>query len=260
MDEVCMICRLFLAVLAALLVSTSTWAADFRVESKVFADDEKETVSENTTLFHGGKIYDFLATPSEITVYDLPRTRILLLSPSRGVQTEVSVQSLHEFSSKLQEWAASQADPLLKFSARPQFDQQLNESTREASFNSQFVTYRVVSQTAKSEEIARQYREFCDLSGRLNGLVNPGGLPPFPRLEVNRALEESRKLPEEVHLNIASRRFGGKPLTARSEHRFHWRVLEADQERIAETAEYLTRLTKVSIQQYLQTGFEQAQR
>lgn len=255
-----MICRLFLAVFALLSASTSAWAADFRVETKVFAGDEKETISENTTLFHGGKIYDFLAKPTEITVYDLPRSRILLLSPSRGVQTELTVQSLQEFSSKLQEWSASQADPLLKFSARPQFEQQLNESSREASFSSQFVTYRVVTETAKSEEIARQYREFCDLSGRLNGLVNPGGLPPFPRLEVNRALEESRKLPEEVHLNIASRRFGGKPLTARSEHRFHWRILEADQERISETAEYLTRLTKVGIQQYVQTGSEHAQR
>ena len=255
-----MICRLFLAVLMALLVSTSAWAADFRVESKVFAGDEKETISENTTLFHGGKIYDFLAKPTEITVYDLPRSRILLLSPSRGLQTELTVESLQEFSAKLQEWSASQADPLLKFSARPQFEQQLNESTREASFNSQLVTYRVVTQKAKSEEIAHQYRQFCDLSGRLNGLVNPGGLPPFPRLEVNRALDESRQLPEEVHLNIASRRFGGKPLTARSEHHFYWRVLEADQARIAETAEYLTRLTKVGIQQYLQSGSEQAQR
>ena len=255
-----MICRLFLAVFTLLSASTSAWAADFRVETKVFAGDEKETISENTTLFHGGKIYDFLAKPTEMTVYDLPRSRILLLSPSRGVQTELTVQSLQEFSSKLQEWSASQADPLLKFSARPQFEQQLNESSREATFNSQFVTYRVVTETAKSDEIARQYREFCDLSGRLNGLVNPGGLPPFPRLEVNRALEESRKLPEEVHLNIASRRFGGKPLTARSEHRFHWRILEADQERISETAEYLTRLTKVGIQQYVQTGSEHAQR
>ena len=255
-----MIFRLFCFSLAVTLVASAATAEDFRVESKVYTADEKEPVSENTTLFQGGKVYDFLAKPTEITIYDLPRSRILLLSPSRGVQAELSVEALLEFNGKLQEWAGSQADPLLKFAARPQFDQQVDEAAAEVSFNSEFVTYRVVTQKPKGADVSRQYRQFCDLSGRLNGLTNPGGLPPFPRLEVNRALELGARIPEQVHLNIASRRFGGKPLTARSEHHFHWKILEADNEKIAETGEYLTRLTKVGIQQYLQSNNEQAKR
>ena len=255
-----MIFRLFVCIFLTGLVASTARAEDFRVESKVFSGDDKAPVSENTTLFHGGKVYDFLAKPTEITIYDLSRNRILLLSPSRGVQAELSVEALLEFNGKLQEWAASQADPLLKFAARPQFDQQVDESTSEVSFSSEFVTYRVLTQKAKTGDAAHQYRQFCDLSGRLNGLTNPGGLPPFPRLEVNRALDDSGRVPEEVHLNIASRRFGGRPLTARSEHHFHWKILESDNEKIAETAEFLTRLTKVGIQQYLQSNSEQAKR
>jgi hypothetical protein len=261
-DEVCTMIRTFFSLIALFAWSAVSLATadDFRVESKVFTGEEPAPVSQNSTLFYAGKVYDFLAEPTEITVYDLPRNRILLLSPSRGLQSEVTLESLTEFSTKLQQWAAGQADPLLKFAAQPQFEQKVDEARSEVAFSSQFVTYRVVIEKAQSAEIAKQYRRFSDLSSRLNGLTSPGVLPPFPRMEVNRGLEESVRLPTQVHLNIASRRFGGKPLTARSDHNFQWRLIESDHQRIAEADEYLTTLTKVGLQQYLQADNRTARR
>ena len=82
------------------------------------------------------------------------------------------------------------------------------------------------------------YREFADSALLLRALVHPGGVPPFPRLALNRRIEEAGGIPAEVTLEIEPRLgpLGGRTERLKSVHKVLPRLLPSDLDRI-ETAE-----------------------
>src|SRR5882724_2304530 len=129
---------MWLPMAACLVISGQAAADDFRIESKIFVGKESEPSSENLTLFRGGQVYDFLTKPSETTVFDKPRGRVILLDPARKVRTEIKADKLLAFSEELKVWAARQSDPFLKFAADPRFEQKL-DTRGELLFTSEFI-------------------------------------------------------------------------------------------------------------------------
>src|SRR5580704_1943010 len=103
-----------LAAALASLISRPAAADDFRIETKVFVGKETEPASEDLALFRGEQVYDFLSKPREVTVFDKPRSRVILLDPARRVKTEVTMERLMAFSDELRTWCGKQSDPLLK--------------------------------------------------------------------------------------------------------------------------------------------------
>ena len=100
----------FVLMLAAAVAGSMVQRAvadDFRIETKVFAGKETVPVSEDLTLFRGEQVYDFLSKPREITVFDKPRSRVILLDPARRVKAEVSMERVMAFSDELRPGAAS---------------------------------------------------------------------------------------------------------------------------------------------------------
>jgi hypothetical protein len=244
-----------LAVALSSLIASRAAADDFRIETKVFVGKETEPASQDLALFRGEQVYDFLDKPKEITVFDKPRSRVILLDPARRVKTEVTMERLMAFSDELRTWCGKQSDPLLKFAAEPSFDQSLDSASGEMVFTSPFLTYRVATVKAGTDEIARQYLEFSDSYARLNAMTNPGSTPPFPRLKIDEALFLSHGVPEKVQLTTPSRaRFGGKPTVVRSEHNVNWRLLESDQQKIQEAEEFLVTFTQLPLERYLGTA------
>jgi hypothetical protein len=244
-------CATAAAALAGLLASRAV-ADDFRIETKVYAGKDTEPTSENLTLFRGEQVYDFLDKPREVTVFDKPRSRVILLDPARKVKTEVTMERLMAFSDELRTWCGRQSDPLLKFAAEPRFDQSLDSASGELVFTSPFLTYRVATVKAGTDDIALQYKEFSDYYARLNAMTNPGSTPPFSRLKIDEALFLNHAVPEKVQLTMPPRsHFGGKPTIVRSEHRVNWRLLESDQQKIQEAEEYLVTFTPLSLERYL---------
>ena len=47
----------------------SRHAEGFRIETKIFAGEEKEPASKTTTLFQDGVVYDFLEKPQQTAVF-----------------------------------------------------------------------------------------------------------------------------------------------------------------------------------------------
>ena len=230
-------------------------ADDFRIETKVFAGKDAEPISEDLTLFRGEQVYDFLSRPREVTVFDKPRSRVMLLDLTRRVKTEIRMERIMAFSDELRTWCGKQADPLLRFSAEPAFAQSLDNSSGEIVFTSPFLTYRVATTRAANDDVARQYLEFSDSYARLNAMTNPGSTPPFPRLKIDEALYISRAIPVRVQLTMPPRsRFGGKPTTMRSEHSVSWRLLESDQQKIQEAEEFLVTFTPLTLERYLDSA------
>ncbi len=241
----------FVVVLIAAAASPCALACgeDFRVENKVFMGNDTEAKIQSSTIFCAGVVYDFLEKPREITVFDKARKRFVLLDPLRKLRTEVSTDEVVALNQKLKAWTSSQKDPSVIFLGNPNFEESVDGKTGDLLFDSPWISYRVAAEPAQNEEIARQYREFCDWHIQLNARLHPGYKQTFARLIVNEALERRQAIPREVHLTIKSK-LPFQKTTARSEHQFIRRLLQSDRDRVAQTDQFMAIFQPVVFDQY----------
>ncbi len=247
-------------LIAAVIGAVPTASAEeFRIESKVFVDNNAAAASESTTLFADSRVYVFLNSPREITLLDIPRNRIVLIDPSRKVRTELTTEKLANFVEQLRVRASQQNDPLIKFAAEPKFDESRDDAGY-MIFASPQLTYRVHTTKSSNPAITRACREYSDWTARLITMVHPGSLPPFPTLAINAAMERESLFADEVERTVAPQsRLGKKPSVMRSEHALEPRLTGSDRRRIQEVGEYLVNFPEVSLDQYLRP-IEQAKR
>jgi hypothetical protein len=239
-------------MLCASLPWTVAHGEDFRIDSRVFAGKEPKAISENTTLFHAGIVYDYIPDKS-IAIFDKPRGRFVLLDRQRKVKTEVTIAQLQSFCEQLQEMAAADSNPFVRFVADPTFDSKLDEKSGELVLASSRMTYRLKTTKAENTASSQQYRDFSDAYARLNVMMNPGSTPPFPRLAVNAALCERGLLAEQVQLTVPQQNALHKhTVELRSEHHIAWRLLQTDLDRINETTNQLTTFKPVGLDEYRQ--------
>ncbi len=250
------ICLLRVAAVVASVMGTSgappaAFAADFRVENKVFVNNEKEPRTQSTTIFFGGSVYDYLEKPKEITVFDVAHHRFVLLDPARHVKTELTTDEVVALVDNLKRWATTQTDQLLRFLGDPKFEETFDEATGDVWFKSPWVTYRVAGVPAESTAMLQQYREFSDWYTRLNARLNPGSKLPFARLRVNEVLYQRQELPREVRLTMQSKRgISFQKHYARSEHQVIRRLVQEDRDRIAQTDQFLAIFRPIPFDEY----------
>jgi hypothetical protein len=221
---------LFIVAIGLAIDANSLCAEGFRIETTIYVGDEEEPVSQTTTLFLEGAVYDFLEQPAQIAVFRHPTGgkpgRFILLAPNERIQTEITTDQLAGAMSKLRTWAARQNDPFLKFAADPQFKESFEPDNGTLVLASHLENYTVVTTQPEHAERLAEYREFLDWYTQLNTLVTAGP-PPEPRLRLNEALARHDVLPVKVELQRA-----GEKELLRAEHKFTWRLSRADQDRI----------------------------
>ena len=248
---------LFGAMLGA-LSSAAASADDFRIQTDVFAADSKIPVSQNTTLFRAGYVYDYLTHPQSaktvdrVAVFDQQHGRFIVLDPARKEKAEIKTDDVLLFASKQQAYArAKSSNAFNKFAADPEFEIDFSQDG-ELKMTSPHMTYELKTMPANTPEAAAQYREFSDWYGRFNTMSNPGSTPPFARMAVNAELAKRGLVPTEVHLTVPRQR-GVDPTALRSEHHVSWRLLPRDAERIETTATQLTTFKLVDFDQFERT-------
>ncbi len=230
---------------------TTVAAEDFRIENKVFYGSRRKPISESTTIFHDGLVYDYMQDPPEVIVLDKAGGRFVLLDTIRRVRAELTTDDVATFVRQLQRVAPTQNDPLKQFLADPHFEEQFDESTDELTLSSRWMTYRVLIEPRDEAAIANQYRDFADWYVRLNTLLNPGSKPPFARLLVNTALHQRQATPREVHLTMDTKRIiPPTRVKAHSQHKFVHEVAGADLDRITQTRQFMDIFKQVSFDQY----------
>ena len=238
---------LFLSLFA--FVTTVAVAEDFRIETKVYVGDEEEPVSKSTTLFQGGIVYDFLATPEQIAVFRKPgggqSGRFILLDVERRVRTELSTDQLAGAMNKLRNWAARQRDPFLKFAANPQFEESFDRETGQLLLASHEESYTIKTESSDARTAMAEYREFLDWYARLNTLIHAGP-PPEPRLQVNAALARYQVVPVKVELARA-----GEKEKLRAEHEFAWLLSKKDLGKIDDARAAIVAYRQVDNEQFL---------
>ncbi|MFN9369443.1 MAG: hypothetical protein ACK6CT_11890 [Planctomycetia bacterium] len=262
----------FVSLASACALAGSGFAGDpqaadsgctMRVESDLFADGASEPVARSLTLFENGVAWDFLELPpregaaaaeqpalqlAEIVLHDPARQRVVVIDPRRDLKTQVETVRLERLSVSLARWARTADDRLVRWAGGPDFDAGLTENEASLELVGPRVRYAVAYEAAPSPEAAGAYREFADTAILLRALLHPGGIPPFPRLALNRRLEAAGAIPAEVTLEI-DRGLAILPGASRMRcvHRVHPRLLAADGKRIAEAQAHVAAATAVDV-------------
>ncbi|RZO62363.1 MAG: hypothetical protein EVA78_06985 [Phycisphaeraceae bacterium] len=248
-----------------------------RVETDVFADRDDVPIAHSLTLFSSKVAWDFLdTTPAEkktsdsesdqpkafngeIVLHDPTRERVLLIDPLRQVKTSIDSIQLERLRVSLAKWARTSDDKLLCWAGGPHFENGMHESDDAIELVGPRVQYRIETTDAPSPEIAGQYRQFADTALLLRALLHPGGIPPFPRLALNKRLSSEVKLPTSVTLEIDSRGSlvpsGLSSMMQRhlcSVHRIHPALRADDLQRIADAEACMAIAEEVSLAEYTQ--------
>jgi hypothetical protein len=233
-------------------VPCSAEAQSFRVETKLYLNDQRADSNETLTLFDDGRTYDFIFDadqhPSEITIYDVKNSRFYLLDIGREIRTEITAAELATFSGAMKQRAETESNSIREIVV-PQFEEEFSDTTGKLVLSSPRIVYEVKCQRAGVDE-ARQYNRFADWYSRLNA-TQPGNPPPFARLDLNEALAKRDLIPETVERTYKpANRLFGKTQVARAEHLFSWRLLESDRNRMAEAQRYQGRFKQVDFATY----------
>jgi hypothetical protein len=247
----------FFATAAALVLTEPVLvsAQDFRVESRVFQEDEVEPVSRNLTLFRGGVVYDFIEETESLTVFDPARERFVLLDKGRRLKAEIGFKEVDQVVADVANQYRSQDDPFLQFLVDPALSSADSTDADPLILAGDWLSYRVQTQVPEFPEAADLYAGFSDGYARLNTVTNPGALPPFARMEVNAILRQKGRLPKSVMLEVKTPKSrGGRQARLRSEHDFQWRLLATDKNRIEEAGRLLVNARTVPFRELTMQG------
>ena len=230
-----------------------------RMESELFANGGDKPVARSLTLFRDGVAWDFLELPGddddktlrlvEVVLHDPARDRVVVIDPKRNVKTQIETVRLERLAVSLASWARRDDDRLVRWAGGPDFATGLSETADTIELAGPRVRYAVAFEEAPSPEAAAAYRTFADSALLLRALVHPGGIPPFPRLALNRRLEAAGAIPVEVTLEVEPRlgAVAGGADRLRCVHRLHPAILAADTARIEEAEAHVATAEAVDL-------------
>jgi hypothetical protein len=225
---------------------------NFRMETDVFRAEEKEPFCKTLTLFTDGLVYDFILSGEmkEVTIFDMNAGRVILLDSQRAMKTVLTHEQLVRLTTSLKLETTSD-NPVFYFAANPKFTPKFDEVENVLTMSSERMTYRVQGKVAEQDSAAQRYQELADWSARLNA-CRPGNLPPFARLEVNRALAEHGLVPFEVDLKIVvpGRLGSSRKLEMKSRHLVNWTLSTNDHKRIETVSQQIGKFEMVSFEKY----------
>ena len=215
---------LTIGLLLAVATGNDALAQQFSVFTEVTeppldsAPGEKpRVVARSLTLFHAGKVFDYMPPPiGELSVFEPAHRRFILLNGRRMIATTVTFEEIermletakNETRNYTQQLArrnepGSQAiiEPL-NFTLNPQFSKQFDPVQKQLKLSSPRFSYSVECATPKSQEASTAYLNYADWAARLNYVLHPNSLFPAPRLILNESLKSRGLLPVNVALNV----------------------------------------------------------
>ena len=236
----------FAAVVMGVAVTSST-AADFRMDSRVFEEGQPEAKVRVITRFLEQRIYDeqMGGGTHECCVLDLDASQCTLLDLNRQVFTELSFQQIANFSA-LATRQARDSVPFVQFAAAPVFDRKLDPDSGTIVLSGDWMRYQASTKPAPTRRHAETYRAFADWSARLNTMRH--GLPPAARLRLNEQMFVAERLPERVEKTVRLKK--GKSMLLFSEHEYRWEVHPDDRSRAREIDALIQEFRRVNLESF----------
>lgn len=243
-------------------------AQDFRITTRVYDEQqESETghnrvVSRSLTLFHAGKVYDYLDAIGEVIVMEKTHNRITILNTTRHLATVVNFDEIKRMSKLRQQETAHYirdlysedaakaqiVEGMLKLQMTPEFEvETADEETRIVLVND-LMSYDVKLASSQHADQLEAYLAYADWMARLNSVLHPQALLPEPRLELNRVLRQRGRIPVEVTLraDLEAR------VDLRAQHSYGWQLDRLDRKLIHkwESALKSSNLERVTLHEY----------
>lgn len=244
---------LFVVALASLAMwagASQVTAQEFRIETEIYVGEQTEPVSHTVTLFEKGAVYEFMDNPQQVIVYRQGgegRTgQFILLDTVRERRTDVEVDRVEKLMHKMTEWASSHKDPLLKFAAKPTFEESFDVESGSLTLAHKEWTYRAATIKATDAASLTRYREFTDRYAELSAMMF-NSPPPGPRLALNAALAKHGVVPVEIQRSLG----GDEKNAVRATHLFSWRLSREDRTRLDDAQAHLANYKKVDNEQFI---------
>ncbi|MCH7988421.1 MAG: hypothetical protein IID46_04630 [Planctomycetes bacterium] len=233
------------------LVSTTLFGQEFRVYTAVYdvsasnngKAGKQDPVFRSLTLFHAGKVYDYISAIGEVTIFEPAHSRFTILSTSRKLATTVDIDEINHKLKTAEEVVKNRITELrqkneskfsalqaaLQFQLDPDFEETYLKEAKQLTLRSPNLQYVVQcadpkSQKAIAPENVTAYLRYADWICRLNYVLHPGALLPPPRLALNESLRRRNLIPTQVELKAAA----GAQINLRAEHKIQWELTKLD--------------------------------
>lgn len=221
-------------------------------------------ISRSLTLFHAGKVYDYMAELREVTIFEPAHKRFTVLNESAAAYAIVSQDQLRRFLSLAEDRARELAGDLvrsdspehqfavelLQFQLRPEFQTRFEPTSRRLQMETPLFGYDVSCVTPPQEVVVDRYLQYADALAELNSVLHPQSFLPGPRVALNRELRDRKLLPVSV-----LRRVGQQTRqTLVAEHEWKWTLTEYDRQLISH---WESQIVKGQVREF---SFEQMQR
>jgi len=242
-----------LLLLAAISGAPSATAQDMRVYTivtDVGAPGQTPTaLSHSLTLFHAGKVYDFMEDVGEVVVLDLQQNRFIVIGSNQRA-TIVPFEELQQFlrsanleANRYLDELESKGDRLaaehaaaIRFQLTPTFKEQFQADTRQMKLTGDFMSYDVQTIVPPSDACVENYLAYTDWAAKLNCILHPRSTFPEPRLHLNTRLREQKLLPVKVDLRVKV----DTELHLQAEHKFSWELSAFDKRLITKWEKLIT--------------------
>lgn len=249
-------------------------AQDFKVATRVLqrgaGDGRWNEVGQSVTLFHAGKVYDYMQQIGEVIVHEPAENQFVIFSFNGNDQaTTLHFSELQRFlkvahsetQEHLQRLAAegestARRRQAMQFQLDPRFEESYDPARKALTLISPLLRYEVVTEKVDRPQVTRQYLQYADWAARMNYVLHSGSLYPSVRLQVNRSLAERELIPTQVRLLLD----GEVPLHLKAEHKFEWTLGTIDKSMIGKCEKARTSESTrwVNFQQYQRTLTAQA--
>ncbi len=232
-----------------LYLAGPSFAQEFRIETDVFLDDQKEPQVETLTIFTEGVVYDFLLTGvEEITLFDRERNRLVLMDTKRKVKTELTMDSMLSFVAQMK----SQLNDAQREFLLGEDKEAVTDDDGWLKLANDRVTYRAEGIEPKEKSAVLEYQQFADWYARLNAMR--GNLPPFLRIRMNSEIAKRGLIPKTIERTMVldTRGLTDKRQVLRSQHLANWRLSNTDRKQIDRAGTYLATYPTVTFREYMQ--------
>jgi hypothetical protein len=210
--------------------------------SPVTVGDEKPPViARSLTLFHAGKVYDYMEDLGEVVIFEPVNNRFIILN-GNYVATRVEHSELQQFlkvaqfesENYLQELSLKSGREdrataaLLEFQLQPKFEEQYDPTLDRLALAGGPMRYDVQTARVETAALVEQYLTYADSAARLNFVLHPGSAYPEPRLKLNASLREKGLLP--IMVRLETRR--AEKTALRADHKYQWELQASDKAHI----------------------------
>ncbi len=228
----------------------AVFAQDYRIYTRVSLQEtvepatESRVIGRSLTIWHAGKVYDYMVNVGELVIYDPQQERYTIINGNCKMACTVDFSELRHYLKVARNQAKEFMDDLaeanrpestraiekISFQLDPRFNIQANESNLQLFCDSPHLSYLVQGISAPNSDVAKAFRNYADWAAQLNFVLHGQSLMPEARMQVNTALEEKQWIPTQVTLSLKDQR--GTVLTA--EHSIQWELGPTDRTRIME--------------------------